>query len=59
MNHNHPTELTVVVIGSWAVGYFAGKAIAIVWAHGPSEADMRQRFAHGVADLAHLSRRAA
>lgn len=53
--HQHPrTDFSLVLFGSYAVGYVAGKVIAVLWTHGPASEHGVRRLAGGAADVAHL-----
>lgn len=54
--HAHPrTDFSLVLVGSYVVGYAAGKLIGVLWTHGPATEQGVRRLAGGAAEVAHLA----
>lgn len=53
MGHHHAEQLSLVVLGSYAIGYLAGRSIAVLWTRGPVEEHGVRRIARGAAELTH------
>ena len=53
MTHRHAEQLSLVVIGTYALGYVAGRSIAVLWTRGPAHEHGVRRLVGGVADLTH------
>lgn len=52
MNHRHAEQLPLVVLGTYALGYLAGRSIAALWSRGPTDAHGVRRLAAGAAGAA-------
>ncbi len=53
MSH-HRSDIPVVVLGSYVLGYLAGCTVAVLWNHGPADASGVRRLAGGAADVVGL-----
>lgn len=53
MTHRHAEQLSLVVIGTYALGYVAGRSIAVLWTRGPAHERGVRRLVGGVAELTH------
>lgn len=47
MNHRHAEQLPLVVLGTYALGYLAGRSIATLWSRGPAHEHGVRRIAAG------------
>ncbi len=48
MNTRHAEQLPLVVLGTYALGYLAGRSIATLWSRGPAELHGVRRLAGGM-----------
>ena len=47
MNNRHAEQLPLVVLGTYALGYLAGRSIATLWSRGPVHEHGVRRIAAG------------
>ena len=53
MNPRRAEQIPLVVLGTYAIGYLAGRSIAALWSRGSTAEHGVRRLAGGVAELAH------
>lgn len=53
MNHRRAEQIPLVVLGTYALGYLAGRSIAALWSRGSSAEHGVRRLAGGAAELTH------
>lgn len=53
MNHRRAEKIPLVVLGTYAIGYVAGRSIAALWSRGSAAEHGVRRLADGAAELTH------